>query len=553
MPGRSHIIPANMRLQKAMRHRLLFAVLLLTSAAIAFAQNPQNPLLVETVEVSGISEDLLSTGLRDDLQRLQGQPYNEETANRLADRIQAELPDQVAAQRTLPGAQADRVRLIFAVAPVGVIQYRVESVRIEGVPPMAVSSALQTEIQKTAGQMLSKADAERLRAALASELGSKFGVTWRTISGTAPMQVLVVYEAYRIPWVPFRGPTSFLTYHQKLGLSGAIGIPLWSNHPRKSKLVRSVPGVHVKRSSGNAASDTELPRSPMQPDPTRTLTFGFANSGDELVERYKGIWTALEWLNVGSERLGLRLEYSGFGTRWKGQTLSSSSSLPDYDLYRARHTLEPSLAFGITRNLYTAIGIQWVDLDMQYPATGSRSASAAIGSLRYRQEFKSDGVSHEVGAGYEVHSSAHSLDSDFIYARHFWDGSYTYRRDNSSVRLKVMAGRVTGAAPMFERFSIGNTETLRGWNKFDFAPRGGDRLVHGSLEYGRSLPMRRSGQGDLQGRVFYDSGTVWNAGDSVKLRSSIGLGIGTKDRAVLILGFRIQGTHLSPALMLTLR
>ena len=33
-----------------------------------------------------------------------------------------------------------------------------------------------------------------------------------------------------------------------------------------------------------------------------------------------------------------------------------------------------------------------------------------------------------------------------------------------------MAGVLTGTAPLFERFSLGNTTTLRGWNKYDLAP-----------------------------------------------------------------------------------
>ena len=44
-------------------------------------------------------------------------------------------------------------------------------------------------------------------------------------------------------------------------------------------------------------------------------------------------------------------------------------------------------------------------------------------------------------------------------------------------------GGITGDAPLFERFTLGDTATLRGWNKCDIAPAGAERMVHTSLEY----------------------------------------------------------------------
>ena len=46
-----------------------------------------------------------------------------------------------------------------------------------------------------------------------------------------------------------------------------------------------------------------------------------------------------------------------------------------------------------------------------------------------------------------------------------------------------MAGGISGDAPLFERFSLGDSRTLRGWNKYDIAPAGGDRMFHASVEY----------------------------------------------------------------------
>ena len=56
-----------------------------------------------------------------------------------------------------------------------------------------------------------------------------------------------------------------------------------------------------------------------------------------------------------------------------------------------------------------------------------------------------------------------------------------------------------GRAPLFERFVLGNASTLRGWNKFDLDPLGGDRAVHGSIDYRYRFVT-----------VFYDTGVLWN-------------------------------------------
>ena len=61
----------------------------------------------------------------------------------------------------------------------------------------------------------------------------------------------------------------------------------------------------------------------------------------------------------------------------------------------------------------------------------------------------------------------------------------------------LSAGITTGRAPLFERFVLGNSSTLRGWNKYDLDPLGGNRMVHNSVEYR---------YGAFQ--VFYDTGAA---------------------------------------------
>jgi outer membrane protein assembly factor BamA len=65
---------------------------------------------------------------------------------------------------------------------------------------------------------------------------------------------------------------------------------------------------------------------------------------------------------------------------------------------------------------------------------------------------------------------------------------------------------------MFERFLLGNMQTLRGWNKYDLAPLGGSRMWNATLEY------RYSDIG-----FFLDHGSVWDPGMAHPIRRSVGI------------------------------
>jgi len=84
-------------------------------------------------------------------------------------------------------------------------------------------------------------------------------------------------------------------------------------------------------------------------------------------------------------------------------------------------------------------------------------------------------------------------------------------------------GVINGSAPLFEQFVAGNTQILRGWNKYELSPLGSTRQIYGSVEYryGHFL-------------VFYDTGAVWNRDDPKVLRHSVGAGVGAR-------GFIISG------------
>jgi outer membrane protein assembly factor BamA len=101
----------------------------------------------------------------------------------------------------------------------------------------------------------------------------------------------------------------------------------------------------------------------------------------------------------------------------------------------------------------------------------------------------------------------------------------------------LTAGMIAGQAPVFERFVLGNASTLRGWNKFDLDPAGGDRMVHNTVEYR---------YGAFQ--IFYDSGSVWDRNDTAVIRHSAGVGL-RQGVFSLAVAFPIREGHIDPIFM----
>jgi outer membrane protein assembly factor BamA len=124
-----------------------------------------------------------------------------------------------------------------------------------------------------------------------------------------------------------------------------------------------------------------------------------------------------------------------------------------------------------------------------------------------------------VEASYELRTSAEALESDLSYRRHLGSLRYRYSQRHNTVIANVAFGGITGDAPLFERFTLGDSATLRGWNKFDIAPAGGDRVFNSSLEY----RYRFVG-------AFLDGGSVWNHNGEMRFRMSSGFGLHGQQR-----------------------
>ena len=108
-----------------------------------------------------------------------------------------------------------------------------------------------------------------------------------------------------------------------------------------------------------------------------------------------------------------------------------------------------------------------------------------------------------------MRAGTRELESDLAYTRYLGQGWYRYDLGRHHVQASGMAGGITGHAPLFERFTLGDSATLAGWDKYDIAPAGGDRVVYSSIEY------RYTGLA-----LFLDVGSVWDANTERRVRVS---------------------------------
>jgi outer membrane translocation and assembly module TamA len=182
------------------------------------------------------------------------------------------------------------------------------------------------------------------------------------------------------------------------------------------------------------------------------------------------------------------------------------------------------------------------ELEPLVPATGSQMANAAVAWIGYDRRWTDDShASHHAEARFSVRAGTRSLESDLDYRRYLGQGSYGYQFGRHHVHAAGMAGGITGTAPLFERFTLGDSHTLRGWDKYDIAPAGADRMFHSSIEY------RYTGLA-----LFLDVGSVWDAGRERQIRVSTGFGLHAGP-AFLVVGFPLNTDNLTAVVTLGLR
>jgi hypothetical protein len=271
------------------------------------------------------------------------------------------------------------------------------------------------------------------------------------------------------------------------------------------------------------------------------LSFGLVSSSDTTVDRYAGVRARFERKHVGTDRLRIRFDFTSFHDEWNPATLNAA---PADEIYRWRENFSPMATVVIADPLELDFGVSFArfrplsspdQIDGQGSAAAkTESSNAVVSTLRYHQRWGSDHdvQSQELNGSYSISSATDLLDTDRDFTRQLAKARYKYRHARQTVELGFMSGKITGDAPLYERFVLGDSTTLRGWNKFDLDPLGGSHVVHGSVDYGYRV---------LQ--VFYDAGAVWDR--SPEAKQSVGVGF-KKEGFQLAVAFPLRAGRADP-------
>jgi outer membrane protein assembly factor BamA len=240
----------------------------------------------------------------------------------------------------------------------------------------------------------------------------------------------------------------------------------------------------------------------------------------------------------------LRIDFDSYHPVFNQATQAALAAAPDVPgVYRQRQNFAPSLSVIPLRDLKLSIGTSFERFQIQYPQTHTQTAYAGTADIQFRHIVRTQShYRHDVRATYSLRTATRILDSDYVYARHFATVDYTVSKGRSLFGAHLQGGLITGTAPLFERFSLGNSLTLRGWNKFDLAPLGGTRSAHGSLEY-RYRPFQ----------FFYDVGTVYDLGQPARVRHGLGIGYVSRDGFFASLAFPVRLHNVVPMFILGFR
>lgn len=495
--------------------------LLLTLVVLAPQASPAQRTVVPdgaaitSVDVSGFDRARLSPGLRDAIRSLVGTPLNQEALDELAARIEAERPQYVAAARAFMDPDG-AVRVVFMVGrarepdqdPNVNTRYVVERAEVTGVPDGQLPEQVREDLQALLDNRLDSEEAERIEQRIRRAL-ARYEISRRIVRGSARGRIRLIYEARlgeRSRWLRFEPGQSNVIFHADQGWGSMLELAIGGRD------IRFTPIIAI-------------------------------SNGDDLIEEYSGFGLRFETRKLGTERLGASLEWTGFDQTWRSRTLealAANSRIPGP--YEERSTFTPLIRFAVTPQITLSGGVSISELDALEPATGSMMASAAVASIGFTARVREASRGrHDVHASFSVRKGTPALESDLAYTRYLGQGWYRYGWGRHRVVVTGMAGGATGDAPLFERFALGDSMTLRGWDKYEIAPAGGDRVVHSSIEYGfRGLA------------VFLDVGSVWDAAAEREVRVSSGLGFHAGP-AFLTVGVPLNTDELRAVVSLGLR
>jgi hypothetical protein len=379
-------------------------------------------------------------------------------------------------------------------------RYTVESVHVMGLRSLRISEPLRSEINRVIGSNYDDSVLEKLAGRIKTELHAS-DVKIRTVRGTAPNHLIVDFEVKAHEQPVDLKLTKFL-YDSQQG---------WTGDGSATTTVR-----------GNA------------------FTFGLLSDGDSMIERFSGLRAKFERDRVGTDRLQVRFEFSSFHEMWNPATLNAAQPS---EIYRTRQVFMPEATLILAQPLELSLGVSFARFRVPFPNGGAaaktESSNAVVSTLRYHQRWGSehDVQEQELTGSYSVRASTNLLETDPVFTRHLAHARYRFRHARNTVELGFQAGRLGGRAPLFERFELGDSATLRGWNKFDLDPLGGSRVVHGSVDYRYAFF-----------HVFYDTGAVWDRAQDREQKQSAGVGCKVEGFQLAV-AFPIRSGHVEPVFL----
>jgi len=268
------------------------------------------------------------------------------------------------------------------------------------------------------------------------------------------------------------------------------------------------------------------------------FTVGFLTDGDQLTARETGVTARYDNTSLMNGRARLDLQFERYNDAWNAGTMALLPSDPTVagGLYQARENLQPEVTLAISKPLSVTVGTSFERLTE--PTGPTLSANAMVAAVRYHERLEDSETQQDLDADYSLRAAGRAMGSDFIYARHRWDFRYTTTRGKTVIIDDLTAGVITGRAPLYERFVLGNGSTLRGWNRYDLDPLGGNRMVHNSVDVRYGIFQ-----------IFYDSGAVWDRNDNAEFRHSAGIGV-RQGIFSLALAFPLREGRIDPMLIL---
>ena len=364
-----------------------------------------------------------------------------------------------------------------------------------------MSSGLRRDLAALIGQKLNLSALDSLATRLKKELAAR-EVSHHVLRGDSPEHVRVEFEVR-----PYRGDvdatlTKFV-YNSKQGGSGAGEV-----------------GVTVLQNS---------------------FRFGVVSDGDSLDERYAGISARYENRHVGTDRVNLKFQFDSFHDQWNPSTLdalAAGGSKETSDAYRTRQNFQPAVTIALAKPLTLEVGASFERFGEQYPAAHTEASDALIATLRYHQRLEESDNQQDLDASYSLGAATRILGSDFVYASHAWGMRYQLAHGKQALSDTFSGGVITGRAPLDDRFVMGNSVYLRGWNKYEIDPLGGNRMVHNTVDYHYGLF-----------RIFYDTGAIWDEGQAAIPRHSLGVGL-RESVFTLAVAFPVRSGHVEPVFMM---